>query len=362
MASRLEDAFDVREKVLLVCADLHNVGDLALLLQNLELARSDGRRKFVRRWGRPPPVVEAQVAAAGGELFSGRDALEILHAAWRADCLIGGGQLVRDNASIPSLVSLLLCTVISRASGGKVSTRGLGVSRIRSAARRLLWRAVLSTCNEIVVRDEASAAHVRDLGVRRRVVIRADMAFAPTSLHARRAAPTEPTTPVLVIAPCIDVGEGRSIDGAAFASLIPALREATPGIKLRFVCHDPRPSMDVAAANSLATSHHLEGAAILDGYELGALLDEYARASVVVTNRLHALIFSMILGRPAIAIDDGDPKLHAICEAFRIPAIARNSQPSRTELRSVIEAATGFDREARTRTLRDLGRLALGEA
>ena len=58
--------------VMLIGGDLCNLGDLALLLQNLGQAPAEGRRTFVRRWAPLPEQVEQQVRDAGGIFIPGK--------------------------------------------------------------------------------------------------------------------------------------------------------------------------------------------------------------------------------------------------------------------------------------------------
>jgi polysaccharide pyruvyl transferase WcaK-like protein len=335
------------------CGDLCNLGDLALLMQNLGQA-APGRRRYVRRWAPLPAEVEAQVAAAGGVLIDGRHLPSFLKVARGCDIVIGGGQLVRDNISLRSLVFQYLGALAARAGGGSIATRGLGVGAIRHPLRKALWRRLLRLATEVRVRDTASARNAASLVGEERVRLTADMAFLPSPLHQAAQSQANADDRIL-IAPCIDVSENRSIDGAAFGVLLSALEKALPGRALVFACHDPRPGMDTDAADRLIAAHGLHEARKADGYILQDLLDDYHHAAIVVTNRLHALIFALLAGRPLLVIDDGTRKTAAMAERFGVPSITMDRADA---ILPAVRAALAYDRGARADALRDMGQRA----
>ncbi len=296
---------------LFYCGDLCNLGDLALLLQNLEHMPA-GRRAYVRRWAPLPAEIVAQVTAAGGELIDGRRLLPFLWRAWRCDVVIGGGQLVRDNVSLASLVTQYAGALAARFGGGAVTTRGLGVSAIDDPRRRRLWRALLRLAPVVRVRDPASADQAAALVGADRAEQTADMAFVPGALHAALATAGGSRNRIIV-APCIDGSEGRSMSADLLRHILAAVGEG----ELVFVCHDPRPGMDGAAARALM----MPGARIVEGWSLPALLAEYRRASLVVTNRLHAIIFALLADSPILVIDDGTAKTRFIAERFGLSVV-----------------------------------------
>jgi polysaccharide pyruvyl transferase WcaK-like protein len=333
--------------ILFICGDLHNLGDLALLMQNLELARTAGREARVRRWQPLPPAIEQQVSAAGGTLFDGRSAKASLAAAWGADMVIGGGQLIRGNVSGRSLLSLVMMASAIRISGGRITCRGLGVSRIASAARQKLWRAVFGMADRIAVRDIASQANIASLAAPAKIVLTADMAFLDSALHGKLPAGTVPADGTIVIAPCIDPSEGRSIEGPAIERIVAAATRRLGHQRIAYACHDPRPGMDCMAAERLASLLPSPDTVIHDSYDLDALFTLYGEAGLVVTNRLHASIFSILSNRPVLVIDDGTHKIAAIADRFGIVSIDAKATPTAAEADRLVEQAISFDANAR---------------
>ncbi|WP_232491550.1 polysaccharide pyruvyl transferase family protein [Novosphingobium kaempferiae] len=331
-----------------VCGDLHNLGDLKLLLQNLALTQ--GRGGVVRRWAALPPAIVRQVEEAGGELVPGRRILVFAGRTFGKELVFGGGQLVRDNVSIASLAGLLLATVSARLGGGQLVTRGLGVSVIRSRLRRWLWRAVLRRCAVVNVRDEASARNVGLLLPGKAVAVHADMVFLPTPGPQAVLPPVEERRWV-VVAPCMDGSEGRSLDGPGLDAAVEAALAFLPDAQIAIACHDPRKSMDKAAAARLEERWNGWNLRVFDSFELGELTELYRNAALVVTNRLHALIFAILAEAPALAIDDGTAKVRVVADRFAIPVISREAAAGVAE---EVAAALAFDRERRGRVREEL--------
>lgn len=322
-----------------VCGDLHNLGDLKLLLQNLALTK--GRGGIVRRWAPLPDQIERQVAEAGGVLVPGKAILAFARRAFGARIIFGGGQLVRDNVSIVSLLGLLAAVLSARLGGGRLVTRGLGVSVVRSPLRRLLWRAVLSCTDTVNLRDKASARNLVGLLPGKAHAVNADMVFMPTSgRHA--VVPGAGERQWIVVSPCVDDSEGRSLEGVALDAAIAAAIVALPRARVIIACHDPREGMDKAAAARLVARWPAQNVTILDGYDLDALIRLYREAALVLTNRLHALIFAILAETPVVAIEDGTAKVRVVADRFAIPVL---SQKEAAVARQRVDEALTFDRD-----------------
>jgi polysaccharide pyruvyl transferase WcaK-like protein len=338
-------------RAVFICGDLHNLGDLKLLLQNLAL--TEGRGGVVRYWAPLPPAVVRQVEGAGGVLVPGRAILRFARMAFGARVVLGGGQLVRDNVSIAALSGLLLAVLAARAGGGRLVTRGLGVSDIRSPPRRLLWRAVLSFCASVRLRDEASVHNLARLAPGKAHAVHADMVFLPLPPESPPPDAEPPARQWIVIAPCGDGGEGRAIEGPALDAALDEAMRALPGARVIVACHDPREGMDKAAAARIKA--RWPAVEVHAGYELDALTGLYRAAALVLTNRLHALIFAILAEAPVLAIEDGTAKVRAVADRFAVPMVARGTpEPGR------VAEALAFDRACRQAIRRELGVRAAG--
>lgn len=342
------------KSVLYICGDLHNLGDLALLLQNLDVDRSSGKKLFVRRWSVIPDAIVRQVEAAGGEVVFGKSLLQIAKISLKSDVVIGGGQLIRNNVSWPSLISLVMICILARIGGNAVRTRGLGVSKISSRLRKVIYYFIFALSERVNVRDDLSREHALALAPARRITQAADMMFLPTVFRTKFSGRVEPAQD-LVIAPCIEKSEGRSIEGAALGVIMAAFSKDIADAHLVFLCHDPRAELDKLAAEQIIESYDVKTAHLGVGYDLEELVSRYRSAKLVVTNRLHSAIFSVLMGCPVLIIDDGTAKIAALAAMFGIPTVRKDDFEG---VEVSVEAAMSFDRAARADALARMAALA----
>ena len=310
--------------VIISSGDLHNVGDLALLLQCAHGVRSrlPVKAVAVRQWAEPAAEIRSQLAAHDILVLPGKDLLRSAAEATGAVVMIGGGQMVRDNASLASLASLAAMMRWAKMSGGGAAILGCGVDELSSGSRRRLWSEMFKDAGVICVRDTASQTAARRLGERgSRAVLTADLVFTPSPIHQalrRKAGP-----PSIVIAPCVDASERR---GVAIEPLCRLTLEAADKLgveRITLVAHDARPGMDPDICGRIAAA--LRDArpglniSTVESYVLAEVTAVYASAALVLTNRLHSVIFSLIAGRPILILDDGTAKLRAAAQTFAIP-------------------------------------------
>lgn len=233
----------------------------------------------------------------------------------RADLLIsGGGSLLQDVTSLRSLVYYLGVVTLARARGVPVFFYAQGVGPLhRPLSRRLVARVATGVAG-ITVRDEASAALLRQIGVDQPPVrVTADPVFAlepPTG-----AAEPEGRLP----------GGRRPIFGFAFRpwagaeSWVPAVAEAAGelarryGAELRWLPFQADRDVEVASALQAACpapSRIVPAARAPQG-----MFAELARCDVVVAARLHALIMGAAAGRPVVGVSY-DPKVDALLDTL----------------------------------------------
>lgn len=366
MVPAMKEATLSKRPLLIFCDTLINLGDLALLAQSVAAGRNQGRQVYVRQWSPPPPAIARQVEALGAAIVSERRLAALLRLAPRCDAVIGGGQMVRSNVSLPSLIAMIWTLALVRLGGGRVSGWGMGVGPVRRWLARFLWRLVLRPGERIAVRDALSLDHARRLFPARAVVQTADMAFLPGVLHRDLKAQDNERTTVL-IAPCIESSEGRSIDGEGFPTLLACVRQQMPKAPLVLACHDPRPEVDGGAADWLIAYYDLNDAHKLDDGQLSTLCEAYRHAVLTITNRLHASIFTLLSDGALLVVDDGSDKMRALCRDFAIPSIRIAGPPDAAVIARTVTAALNFDRKARKKAMLRIARraqsnlLALGD-
>lgn len=329
-----------RRPQLIIAGDLHNLGDLALLLVNLDNARSQGRPALVRQWGPVPKAVARQVEGSGGKIVDGRAPGAMLQLAFGSDLLIGGGQIVRQNTSLRALIYLAMLAVAARVGGGRIETRGLGVSETHGL-RRILWRFVLTRCECLNLRDSKSLARAAELAPNVRVRLTADMVLGG-DLPAR-AAGRAGSDPSIVVAVCEDASERRAVPDDTLQALLAAAKRRWPGVPIRAVIHDLRPGAD---RDFLTRALGKDPNVLIDdaGGDLGELLAIYRDAKMVITNRLHSGLFATVFDRPIAVLDDGNDKLRVLYDklgASRIDLLVPDASDADATLDNALAGAAG---------------------
>lgn len=343
--------------VIISSGDLHNVGDLALLLQCAFGVKTHlgARKVLVRQWNTPAPDILRQLEANDIGLVHGKDVVGSMRRSREALVMIGGGQMVRDNASVPSLLSLTGMMEIARRTGGAAAILACGVDRLTKPLHRTLWRRMMTRSKLISVRDAPSQQAVTELcGAATHSVLTADLAFLPSPLH-EALNESHGTAPSIVVAPCADHSEKRTVRVDILAETV-ARTAAKLGLnQVSLVAHDARPDMDpvvcLALEEALARkAPHLKITQVAS-YALDDYTKVYAAAALVITNRLHALIFGTLAGRPVLVLDDGVAKTRAAAERFSIPLAPIDAPLSEALIERLVHEAANGPSQARRSAL-----------
>ena len=239
----------------------------------------------------------------------------------RADLLIqGGGGLLQDTTSAVSPLYYLGLLRLSRLAGTPYAIFAQGLGPLQRPILRRLARANLSRAASITLRDEASAAFLRDeLRVTYDPLVAPDPALClpPASLEAAEdalcAAGLGSDAPRIGIVLREWPGVARvehavsefiaraAEEWGARCLLIPFQREADLAQCVR-LSSGPRASVWDRPASPV---------------ELVALM---ARLDMVIAMRLHALIFAVAQAVPMVGISY-DPKVAAFCEQAGQPCL-----------------------------------------
>lgn len=339
---------NLMQRIVIASGDLNNIGDFALLMQCVQGLRGIGLTQpiLVRQWVTPPPDILRALNDAGVEVLSGKNIPTSLKAAMGGLVMIGGGQMVRDNASLKSLAILAAMTETARRTGGRVAVLGCGVSQLRRRAHRILWRQILSSASVLTTRDDASRVEVERLcGAAATPILTADLVFCPSTLHDALAAPSS-RTKAIIVAPCDDPSEERGIDVAALAALSIAAAQEFSVETITLVAHDSGPSMDPIVCRRLEEAVKSQVPEIrvvtISSNILRDYTDTYGDAALVITNRLHSAIFSIIAQKPLLILDDGGAKTAAAARYFDVTTVKVSDWKRDAPLaRLLTEAANG---------------------
>lgn len=322
----------VRRDVWIFAEALDNIGDFALLRQAVEGLRSlEGIGAIaVRQWHPPMPAIVAELAAAGVGILGAKS----LKALWpgRRLLLYAGGQVVRPNASPVDLSAMAVTAIASQFQGGRRAAVAIGASTLEASAAQRQWSAILGKFPLITARDSASQDRLCKLLGHDKVSLTDDLAFLPGQLHDSFARPARAAH--LLVAPCSDPGEGRLLDPSAVARLAEAVTDACPAPNTLLLAHDPRPGMDTEISQAIAQKMKAGGQCVA-ATTLEVATSRYASASAVLTNRLHAMIFAILAGKPVFVINDGNSKVAEFARRFEVPMLEQSDD--KTSHRALIQ-------------------------
>jgi L-malate glycosyltransferase len=247
--------------------------------------------------------------------------------------IIGGGQLIQDLGNNALKFSLL--GLLAKVLGKHVSYCAVGVSSIASPITRLIARLSLNLADDVSVRDPASRNRLQDLGVHKKVDVVED-----PSIYMEPASPNE--------ASCIlrrEIGRirgntdftiGLTMQHTFSRELDRLLRDFLftfssrvlakhPEVRIVFVPFNS--NKDIAMDQDILYGKWLKRK--LDSPRFSVIEGKYRPQSIkalfklldlVISTRLHPLLFAYQLNVPAIGVC-ADKKVEGFCRYRRLPFV-----------------------------------------
>ncbi|MDI3280303.1 MAG: WecB/TagA/CpsF family glycosyltransferase, partial [Bacillota bacterium] len=285
---------------------------------------------------------------------------------WTDLLLSGGGTLLQDLTSprsIPYYAGLIL---LARACGRPVLLYGQGVGPIRGGLGRWLARLAADSSAEVVVRDPASAALLRQLGVQRPpLAVAADPVLGLTPAEAaegwkvlvrlfpeeaeRLAALRREGRPWVGLALRLPAGRaaggpGRSRAAARapgeglarlarfWAAVVQGIRRELGGEVLLLGLHPQRDRELLEAVREEVRKAAPEPPLVAVPLAPAEWLGVVGELDLVAGMRLHALIFAAVMGVPFLGVVEGaggiDPKMPSFLAEFGMEPV-RADAPDR---------------------------------
>jgi polysaccharide pyruvyl transferase WcaK-like protein/glycosyltransferase involved in cell wall biosynthesis len=277
-------------------------------------ARPARRAGVLRAARRAAGRVVRGLGGVGAEVAS---SWRILRHLRRVDLLlVAGSNQMLDNFGGPWEFPYinLKWSILARMAGCRVAWISVGAGPLDSRLSRRFVRASLRLADYVSVRDEGSLRLLRDIGVKREILVFPDLAHGLA--HDQGAlAPRERDggRPTIGINP-MPMYDGRYWPEAApeknrrFVSELAAL--AAGAIKeghdvFFFATHprDARVARDILALMEAEHGQRPGGADLVrSSATTEALLRDIASADLVVTTRFHGALLSLLVGRPTLAI------------------------------------------------------------
>ncbi len=276
----------------------------------------------------------------------------VLRAARRVELFLsGGGNLIQNVTSNRSLWYYLCVLTVAHRMGARVLMYGCGVGPVRGkAAARMVRRTLSRHVEAATLREESSRDDMERLGVRGpKIIVSADPALtlppAPddTVESLLRVAGLDPDGPFIAFSLRRWPGFEESVpDWIAAADYAKKRYGLTPV----FIPIE-RSGDGMAAAQ---VTEGMESEATLFPYigRAGELIGLYARMRLVVSMRLHALIFASGCGAPLIGVAY-DEKVSAFMRYMGNPHCIPFEQVSAQALMDLIDAAMSEEQDSDAR-------------
>ncbi|MCL6519797.1 MAG: polysaccharide pyruvyl transferase CsaB [Armatimonadetes bacterium] len=242
----------------------------------------------------------------GVRSLSRRSIAEVLTAIRESDLVIsGGGSLIQDATSFRSLLYYLWVIMQAQRSRRKVMILGQGIGPLRRKISCMLARRVLDRVDIIAVRDPDSANLLKKIGVARPpIYVTADPAFL------LKAEPTEQFEGDIITFALREWREAPWVEQYAIESLKQLSKELPAKIFL-MAMHTPG---DLEMASRIG--RQVGDSVIVQKENLTPeqLLGIICASKMVVSMRLHALIFAAASGIPMLGITY-DPKVESFLKS-----------------------------------------------
>ena len=341
-----------------------NAGDEAMLAAMIEvLSELDPQTNITVISANPPDTKRRH----GVEAVSWLSLSEIWKALRAADLLVsGGGSLLQNVTSRRSLYYYMAIIVLAFLARRPVMLYAQGIGPIEGFWARTMMRLVGNGVRLITVRDHGSLAELADMGIcRPKIVETADpvLAINPVSKDAGWQ-----------VLQWNGVTDGKPLVGISvrewkgWQRYKEAFAETADRIAVEFgadiVFLPMQYPEDVKTAETIASMMKQE-AVILDGeFSTAELLSLVGNMDLLLSIRLHALIFAGVMGVPLVGVSY-DPKidrfLDSIGEAPAVKLATITADELMAEVRRKWEARETF-REKNAALLKGLRKLSFQNA
>ena len=324
-----------------------NVGDDLLLQATIAGVRGVcANASFVVRNGGPIKGIESygdEVVLTGvdrilsdqsrSKLARGVEALKSYRRHFRT-CgwlIFGGGTVFHDRSSALPLAFTVLICAMARMMGLRVVAIGVGISKLRSAAGKVLLRSIIQMSDLFAVRDEQAFEECIKVGVSHRVERTADLAFALshvlTETYRHSVNKAKPTVGFSIYPPVfLDPAHGPArLD--VFRRVLSTFLARGWAVSLLAFHGDPAASEtkhDRGIFDKVTQAIPAELKSGIRFYALTAdrktLAEVYGDLDLHCGMRFHGHVLAAIFGLPfvGIAIDN---KINGICEFFEMPVV-----------------------------------------
>lgn len=227
----------------------------------------------------------------------------------------GGGSLLQDVTSVRNVVYYTSLIRLARWSRKPVMIYAQGVGPLHNKLSQKLARAAMQSARVLTLRDEASAALLRRLGVNRKIEVTADPVWALQASGDAVKQPSSSDNPLWGVALRSWPGEAGMESTRRF---VEALRAAAAPANARLSFLPMQHPADFAILQGAGvTEEEIDGAPWRRAQDTMAAV---GRCDLMIAMRLHALIFAGAGRVPCVAVNY-DPKVEALAKIMGAPLL-----------------------------------------
>jgi len=246
----------------------------------------------------------------------------IRNALKESDVLIsGGGSLIQDLTSSRSLLYYLAIILTAKFYKKDVMLYGNGIGPVNKRVNRYLVKKVINKVNLITLRESSSKLVLDKLGVNKPdIYIAADPVFTLESIGEKEAEKILEKECIPMDKPLIGICIRNWKHEENYVEKISELCDQLieKGNNVLFI--PMQYPNDVDISNTILSKMNNKGYALKENYQSFEILGVVNFLSIVISMRLHMLIYAAIQNKPMIGIIY-DPKVKAYLEEIDMPAL-----------------------------------------
>lgn len=243
---------------------------------------------------------------------------EIVRVLARSDLLVsGGGSLLQDVTSDRSLYYYLSIMMLAKTMGKPVMLYAQGIGPVRGSIARSAMRYIGNRMDLITVRDEGSRDELKRLKVTRPpIYVTADpvVAMHPVDTQIGRAILRK--NGIEGAMPLIGISAREWKDWGHFKQVLAqAADRIAEEFGARIVYLPMQWPEDLAVAKKIAARSQRPATVLVEKYTTSELLSIIGNLDMLISIRLHALIFAAVMHVPMVGVSY-DPKIDRFLETI----------------------------------------------
>lgn len=234
----------------------------------------------------------------------------------------GGGSLLQDRTSTRSLMYYLSVMHLAQRKKKPVMVYANGIGPVRRKWNRKLVVRVLQKTTAITLRDEESLRELQSMGLDRPdILVTADPVFSLRPGEPALAAQLRSQVGIPQDAPVLGISLRAVTPNSAerLAALFDGVCQDTGYVPV-FLCMQP--AVDRKGAESVVALMRTRAYLLPDRLGAQEVMNALGRMELVISMRLHTLIFAATAGTPVMGFDY-DPKVISLLRTLNMPSLGQ---------------------------------------